>query len=830
MSVDNEINFVNRKEELDALLSRIYPRSTKNTITILRSPSGYGKSSLTDRLIEAVGSDGPTCIVVDPSIRSKSRSDRVYAWFFVQRAAEPGALRKNNGRAKIRTFSQFVRLARYSKINWKHIYENLKEIASLSKVNRFVIELFENLSKTGRYNPDAILQDDSLYSTKLAQDYVSGLACSEPALFIIRECQNIDPESLRFFLALGEKNRNLAVILEYTTPAGGRFSPDHEKIILDTVSDESSLMIFDLMRLNMEEFRTLLRKYVDADKKIETAAELTWDGNLRIIKELKYRLMIGSSVDAASPLLLPATIKQNLELLPKRKKTILAIIASHVEAIQFDTLLGVMRRIESKLTAKKLNSELEHLANEEKYVRIGKLVSLADEDLMDAVATSDRMKPLVLLAENRLREFYLDVIKGATFTGVPLSIALRQAIVLCARTGDVVALQNLVETLDASIVLAVDQTLYINIVAGAVLSREDLSYNERQGLVDWTVAAAYEVGDYPTAASLLETNPNLSVYEKALLACCYGEANRHAEALKIARQIKSGTGKTDRDALIIARLIECASLFALGSKRESLDTHAALRRDAELSASPLFGFVLRYTEIVKDFPHCTSDVLKSAELLRSQNLLKSAAYSQLVGAIHLAFAGEVGEASRLIRQAETALLLQVRDRQIIFNNAVVVELLSDEPDLDGCLEKLSAALFTVRDDFSRLTLHNNRLICFWLHKDYIQASHCATIIESILRAPDFGNRDVFRTVCFNVCGFFDEFGEPENSERFKSLLSSLSLKDSCYENYWKVRFGLAESAEPEFDFLLKFKYHPAYLSHWVIDLEGLMRLKAKRGQ
>jgi hypothetical protein len=37
-------------------------------------------------------------------------------------------------------------------------------------------------------------------------------------------------------------------------------------------------------------------------------------------------------------------------------------------------------------------------------------------------------------------------------------------------------------------------------------------------------------------------------------------------------------------------------------------------------------------------------------------------------------------------------------------------------------------------------------------------------------------------------------------------------------------------ADAKFDFLLKFKYHPEYLSHWVIDLDGLVELKAKSWQ
>jgi hypothetical protein len=232
-------------------------------------------------------------------------------------------------------------------------------------------------------------------------------------------------------------------------------------------------------------------------------------------------------------------------------------------------------------------------------------------------------------------------------------------------------------------------------------------------------------------------------------------------------------------------------------------------------------------EIVKDFPDCTEDVLKSVEIFRSHKLLKAASYSQLSAAMHLAYAGNVRKAQKLISEAESNLLSSIRDRHIILNNSVVAELLSSKPEIDKCLEKLNTALFTVRDEFSRLTIHSNRLICFWLQQDLNQAFHCISIIESIFKAPDFGNRDIFWTVCFNVSAFLEEVGELEISRKFKSFLSNLNLENSCYQNYWKVRYGVGTEAEPEFNFLLQFKYHPAYLSHWLIDYEGLSELKAE---
>jgi hypothetical protein len=704
----------------------------------------------------------------------------------------------------------------------------MKEITSPAKLLKVVIELVENVAKTGRYSPEAMLQDDGFYATSMAEEYVRACASFRPTVVVVRECQHIDPESLRFFLTIGEEAVHTAVIFEYTTD-DGEFSPDHQKLVLETLPHKERLVIFDLLRLSPKEFRFLLGKYAPLGKTLESAVELKWDGNLRLIKELKYRLMVGHSVGAAAVPLLDATMHQNLAGLTKQARLLLALIAVHVEAIGQDALTAVFRRVDRTACGRDVVAALDSLVGQEKYVTIsGAHVAIADEDILDAVLTSPLMMPMIRLAETSLREFYLDQLRGTMFASVPLLSTLRQAIALCGRTGDIVALRGLLKTLDSAMCQAFDQTLYGNIVADAVLSHKDLSEIERLDLVDWVSAAAYEVGDYPTATSLLETLPDPRAYDLAMMGCCYGEINRHQDAIMLAQRLLLAQG--DSDGTLIARLIECASLFALGQFEAAEAVHAALRDDTALAASPLFGFVLRYTEIIKDFPECTADVLLSAEHLAKNGMMKASAYSLLAGAMHVAYTGQIDAARRLVAQAETQLSAHIRDRQILLNNAVVIELLSPDPDVPASVKQLDTALFSARDDFSRLVIEINRLICNWLLNDLVRARHCASVIDEILEEPRFGNRDIVWTACFNAWSFFLETGDHERADHFKALAFKVGLDRRCYRDYWMRRFGLAQTAPPAFEFLLTLKYHPEYLSHWLIDVEGLARLKEARAQ
>jgi hypothetical protein len=644
-------------------------------------------------------------------------------------------------------------------------------------------------------------------------------------LFIVRETQNIDPESLKFFLATGTTETSCCIIFEYTTP-DNKFSAAHEKIILDSGA-KPSMVILDLVKLKLTDFHYLLRKYAPLDKDVQAIAEVEWDGNLRIIRELKYRAMVRHAVGAPA-LDLQTAMQKNLAGLTTRRRLILALLSRHVEAIDRVVLSAVLRRIDSAIDDRAIASDVEQLAQTDGYIRLeGGRAAIADEDLLTAIMASPAVAGLLKLAAVSLREYYLDVLSGASLACGSLNSALRQAIALCAATGDIFALRNLIELLDRSARQAHNQALYVNIVADAVLARPELSEIERRELVEWAAASAYETGDYSATVRLLESSTNLQSYELAMLACCYGEINRHREALDLAKQLGASPAQCD---WLAAKLIECLSLFAIGEKDQASILHAELRSDATLEASPLFGFVLRFSEVVHDFPDCTADVLESANHFRRFGLAKSAAYSSVSGAAHLAYLGKIRAARQRLIAAQKELRPHVRDQSILLNNSVMIELLSTKPRLLWCLEKLKAALFTVGDDFSRLTLHSNCLICYALQGDKERGNQVVDAIDRILRAPGFGNHDIFVTVCYNVWRFCLASGQPEKASRFKSIALQVGLENACYSKYWNVRFGFQTSAEPAFSFLLQHRYHPEYLSHWLVDLEGLCVLKVRDKQ
>ncbi len=194
-----EIEFRNREQEIDRLLERLPPRSDRSTITFLRAPSGFGKTRLVDQVLSRLDADSPRHLVVEPEIRARHRSSRVYAWYFVQRAA---AATSQPAAAPPPTFSTYRKQQRLRPINWASLYETGKEAYSPSKLTKMAIELGEYLLGKNRFHPDALLKDESAFATRHARQYVEWLAGLGATLFVVRETQLIDLESFRFFLNL----------------------------------------------------------------------------------------------------------------------------------------------------------------------------------------------------------------------------------------------------------------------------------------------------------------------------------------------------------------------------------------------------------------------------------------------------------------------------------------------------------------------------------------------------------------------------------------------------------------------------------------------------
>jgi hypothetical protein len=821
-----EIEFRNREQELEHILERLPPRSHQSSITFIRAPSGFGKTRLVDQVLGILGANGPRLLVVEPEVRARSGSNRIYAWYFVQRAAAAVPRAEHSSRTG---FEQFLRKRGVQRINWRGLYETAKESYSVSKLIKLAIDLGENLFGRNRYHPNALLKDESSYATTLARDYVETVARLGPALFVVREAHLIDLESFRFFLNLHRNVEQVFFIFEYT--ADFEFLSEHQKIIEGSRSADSEMRIVDLLRLNEKEFLYLLKKYVRDDIEAGTEEFARWNGNLRLVRELKDHVYVERALDAGGRVGvlesdLRVLIHDRIQNLSNLARLCLAAVVCHVEALPEEALVSAACKVEANTTRPMVERAIVELVTGSRYLRAenGRLL-ISDEDVASVINESSSFARYRALAERSLREVYLDVLAGDRQISIPLPLAFRESVALCLATGDSVASTKLVRTLARGGRRAHDQSMYVSLVADALLRRTTGNVRLTIELGDWAALTAYEVGDYRMCTQLLESMPERDPFHEVLLGFCYGEINRHQEGLQIGYDLSKDKG-TPSPLQILGQLILIANLFALGRKAEAALIHSRLRTDSRLFEMAVFGYVLRFTEILYNFPDCTEDVLQSVELFRQHGLSASAAYSLLSGAIQLAYEGQLSRATAHFSEARRFLTGEFRDLHILFNNEAVIELLSSEADFQACAEMLDNAAYSVRDDFYRAVIENNRLICHWMLGRSEDALHSVGLLEDTMRAPGFGNRDVFWTFTYNCWAYLRERGEDQRAGKMLAFLDQVAQEEIDYEEYWRFRFGRGQRPAAKYDHLLSHKFHPEYLSHWLVDVDAVRDARA----
>ena len=87
MGEPSDIEFVNREDELRFLEEKLATCTSSPARIIVRSPTGFGKSSLTDQLCASSPKQREFCMV-DPDIRGGGDLGSIHAGYFLQRIAE----------------------------------------------------------------------------------------------------------------------------------------------------------------------------------------------------------------------------------------------------------------------------------------------------------------------------------------------------------------------------------------------------------------------------------------------------------------------------------------------------------------------------------------------------------------------------------------------------------------------------------------------------------------------------------------------------------------------------------------------------------------------
>jgi tetratricopeptide (TPR) repeat protein len=825
MRTDEGLEFVNRDEELRFLWRCLVENPSPAALVFLRGPSGVGKSSLTDRFRQERQSPDLPFFVVEPDILDSPTAPQIYQGFFLQRCAAAIDKVAATGRSSWPTFAEFLKERRWKTAREKRQHELIDELPSPESLYKQAMDYASRLLSIRHFDPNFLLESDQTYAVSLCVAFLQHALSIGPSVLLVREAQLSDVYSLKTLLGWQLTKIPVALIFEYTTESG--FLPIHEKAILRTAELRGSFSLLNVVKLSFDHLEQLIRN-ISSDFSLSADAHLSWNGNLRSVLELKFRVGIGQQV--ALPADVPALLT-NLErgisdhidgLLPIQKM-ILAFLRANAEPLPLPVLQQRLTEVDPFFPRAHLTRFIEDLSDTHGFIQCSAgLLRLRNETIAQAVGETPSMIAFTAIAERALRDHYKDIVSKQDFHDVALAAAVRQVFRLCVLTKDVVGLVASCSEMINQVRFAQDQTIYVDAVSSAVASDPDLYHGEHEHLLMWAASLAYDTSDWQRAADIVESSRSKSTFALAMRAFALQEIGRHEEALNIANEIEGASASIEEE--IIAQLIKILVRGCRGEKDFARSALVKIVEEPRYQECALTGYALRFFDMVDGLTDALPRLEASVAWFDKAGLSKARAYSELPTAMLFARLGRSTEAGRLITRAQEVLDLEIRDQHIVFNNAAAVELLSDNPNAPRCIELLSQALHSARDDFSELTIITNLSLARWLNGEIEAATNCAMRMLDILGTHDFVDREIFWPVCFNAIRIFTAAKRSADCEAALFLLDENKIL-SQNQKYWDYCFGSVEAPPQEYKFLAEKSIHPVYLNHWTVELEGLSLLK-----
>lgn len=820
-------DLVNRQDDLARLLNLVAPRRTRASFVILTAPSGYGKTRLTTKVIDVVRSQGVAAVPVEPQIRAKASSNSVYQGFFVQRCAEAldALVRLPGSKLLVSTFEGFLkteRLRRAKSTNWLGA---LRKAPSIKVAYELGVELIDRVLNTGDHSMKKLLTSDAREAVDTCARYIKHVADSVPLVLVVREAQHIDHASLQLLYEIAGPLSPHSAILEYTFDTSRSLNPLFADFIDAAPLHESDwLHIVELVRLTKPHLEELLRQTVPDARELSGEYYLHWDGNVRSIRQLLFSVSIEHRPSLPQLTNVKGGVvheyQRRLSQMAPSDRMALCLLFAHGEAMPTPLLHLLLRRLNALATKSTVDRGLAGLIDAELVV--GQPVvalGLENEDIAEAIQALPSLAGSLLLAKAALRDHYRSAVVDSKTHPADVSLAVRQALRLSVELGDIAGVEAVVAHLSSGVTTTVDQSWYVGQIVAAIDTGAHLFADQKDRLLLWAAEMAYEIADFRVARDLLRQMSSRSAFSEALLCACLTETGDHDEAARLAERLSMGAAADER---LAGQLVELILLRCTGRIEQARALWDRLMTLGGISESSLYGYLLRFKELVADFPDCVDALRASTEWFLARGLISSAAYTELTLASHVARQGDAAGALGAVEAAKGYLTSTARDQHILLNNETAVNLLSEAPDSVGCCDRLARAIPCSGDDYSDLVLYVNLSVSAALAQRADVSAEAVDRALRIVRSPRFADRDVFWAASFNL-GYVDTVMGLGRQAELAQLFSDLK-PHSLQNDYWQYRCGTAPSAPERFRHMLSKPYHPMFLSHWTIDVDGLRAL------
>lgn len=814
-----EPEFLDRVTERAFLLDMLPPNAGGPAIAVIRGPTGYGKSQLTSWIAAALSDKGVSTCIVDPQVRAPVEHAQVYQGRYLQACIE--ALDRANIKG-IPSFESYIRDRGLKNLGEYRPHKHLRSMPGWGTLYSVGLDLLDRVLVRGEFSPSALLKSDDASVTALCTAYLKSITATPVVVLVIRETQLCDVMSLRELLRAHREAKGLYLLFEYTTDDRS-LAVEHQKLFETEVSADQSVRIIDLERLPWNEVQSLLERYAKDSRLIKGEFQAKWDGNLRAVKELRYRVALGQSGTAANlalpaPTNLLANLQLGIEALGRTQRFLLATLAEHIEPIPQPVFRAMAASVPSAfgLTAN-VDELIATLAEQDRFVSLrGADIGIANDDIARAIVGMPDHLRLQVVARRTVLDYYAGILRSRDFSGASLVTAARHAIRLASSQADLPMLTALLELIEGEINASADPAIYIDLVVRCANEAEGIGTTERARLLAWAAKFAYRSSDFTRVVAILDPVLPRAPADSLLLAHSLIEVAREDDARRLAREIRTRSDIPEAE-LVSELILGNLDLVAMDYEGCLARLERVVER-ADVVGSALAGHAFRLMESAVDEREAVLYCDASIDRFEKASLPIAAAYSRLAVTRHLARLGKWQQALNRLDEAQPVLTGIVASRHFLLNNRAGVELLRPEPDFEFSVDLLRQALTLSRDKFSDMTILQNLLIAAWQADNDELAQDAASQLTRRLDQVDATAVLMAEGSCFALAGYFAARGNTAARDMVRQ--KGLAMMGTMSSPYWAWRFGEMADRPPRYPSPIMDKpYHPSFLSQWQLDQE-----------
>ncbi len=815
--------FLDREGERETLLASLPPVATAPELLIILGPTGVGKSSLTGFVTKQIQMSVPIALV-DPYLRGGDRDPhRAYEGYFLQHCVAAVSDQIKAAKPGFDTFENYVRNRGWKNLKGFDVKGTARDAVSPHKLVGRAIDATERVTGRGNFSPEALLKSDDRFAIEICAEYFRQAACAFDFVLVVQEAQHCDTTSLRHILQCLSEGGRFYPMLEYTTE--DQTLQKRHQVQIDQFSEPK---IWHIDVLPWPYVAELLERHGQHNQDVIGEFRAKWDGNLRTVSDLQYRVAFGTGNFPTNPnQVIPhdavRAISERMSALGRAERFVLALLKEHNEPITREVFEALWQTIDpTRGLPLRLSDVLAGLS--ESYLSVsGTQIGLNNDD----VATAHSQLPDAALytgdARRLLLDHYNDAARCADEGRVSRAVAIRHATRLAALIPDPVLLEELLDRLDGEIEAKGDPTLYVDHVIASLRDTDDLGPGERSSLAEWAARHAYRSSNFDLALKAIEIGKLEGPMWDCVRAHSLIEEIREPEAGEIAAALRAELPYPDADLvsdLILGNLDLVEGNLETCARR--LDGAAKI---AKRRKSLLLGHIYRLLESAVSTEAAIDYCEQSARIYAEAGLERSAAQSRITVTRHLARRGEIEAAKAMLDAASGSLKDAASSRQFFLNNQAAVELLDEEPDFANAEAQLRSALLLSRDKFSDLTILQNLAIAIWQGRGATAALGTIEQALSIIREVNATTSLLADTVGHTAFVILTDAGEVEAaSEALAHLRDDFGI-DIEGSAYWSWRFGLSDARPdlyaPE---IMDKPYHPSFLSQWQLDWEVVRAL------